>query len=224
MKDYSLTIEERREFILNYLVKDDKIIIAYASDEDIIIPYTKENEKKVLEKMKHQVLKAYPQIEGYKINRVLSKELLTSFFGIDIILTSFFGILSASTGENMLAEVWPFLAVVGTPIVPIGIINICSNGIIKDIEKNKLYLDNEKLISEYYDKIRNNYNYLQSLSQKGIKVIEERDRLTLKEMDLLNLKDLKTLIANIKRMKEFDLNLGSEEKTKPITRTREKDK
>ena len=27
MKDYSLTIEERREFILNYLVKDDKIVI-----------------------------------------------------------------------------------------------------------------------------------------------------------------------------------------------------
>ena len=58
MKDYSKSLEERREFILSYEIKDEQIIINLAKGEPYPIPYTEENLKKVDEKMKFQVRRA----------------------------------------------------------------------------------------------------------------------------------------------------------------------
>ena len=48
MKNYSLNYNEYKMFILNYEIKDDRIIINYADGEKSLIPYTFQNEKKRL--------------------------------------------------------------------------------------------------------------------------------------------------------------------------------
>ena len=58
MNDYTMEKEEQAYFILRYEVDQDKIRIYFASDErgeKYEIPYSLENEKKVLTKMKEQV-------------------------------------------------------------------------------------------------------------------------------------------------------------------------
>ncbi len=46
MKDYSLNIDEKKQYILSYKIENQKIITKLASGESYIIPYTIENEKK----------------------------------------------------------------------------------------------------------------------------------------------------------------------------------
>ena len=58
MKDYTLDSEEAVSFILNYEIKDNQIIVNYANGEHYIIPYTNDNEEKILKKMEDQVYSA----------------------------------------------------------------------------------------------------------------------------------------------------------------------
>lgn len=55
MKDYTLNKEDERTFILNYEVKDNKIIVNFASGKKYEVPYTEEDEKIILTLMKEQV-------------------------------------------------------------------------------------------------------------------------------------------------------------------------
>ncbi len=55
MKNYSLSHENSKTFILNYNIEDNQIIVNLASGEKYIIPYSVDNEKRLLERMKNQV-------------------------------------------------------------------------------------------------------------------------------------------------------------------------
>ena len=59
MKDYTFDKISREKFIKNYNIKDDQIIINLASKEKYVIPYTKENEEKILARMEEQVNSSY---------------------------------------------------------------------------------------------------------------------------------------------------------------------
>ena len=56
MKDYSLNKYDKMDFILNYMIENDQIKIRYADNKTYTIPYTSHNEKKIIKKMKLQVL------------------------------------------------------------------------------------------------------------------------------------------------------------------------
>jgi len=58
MKDYSLNLEDSKTFVLNYTVKDNQITVNLANGENYVIPYTAENEVKLLKRMKTQVLQS----------------------------------------------------------------------------------------------------------------------------------------------------------------------
>lgn len=45
MRDYSLDTERSKTFILKYEINDNKITVYFASGEEYIIFYSKENEK-----------------------------------------------------------------------------------------------------------------------------------------------------------------------------------
>ena len=77
MLDYSLSDFQRSDFILNYDidVTDNTIMVNYANDKSMCIPYTKENEIMLLKRMKNQVLqsgKFYEIVKGEtkKYNRL----------------------------------------------------------------------------------------------------------------------------------------------------------
>ena len=55
MKNYTISNVDAKTFILNYEIKDGQIIINLASKEKYVIPYTEENEKKIIERMEYQV-------------------------------------------------------------------------------------------------------------------------------------------------------------------------
>ena len=52
MRDYSLNLEDSKTFVLNYTIKGNQIIVNLAKGENFIIPYTQENQKKLLEIMR----------------------------------------------------------------------------------------------------------------------------------------------------------------------------
>lgn len=56
MKDYTLNEYDKRDFILNYMIENDQIKIRYADNTTYTIPYTSHNEKRIIKKMKLQVL------------------------------------------------------------------------------------------------------------------------------------------------------------------------
>ena len=56
MKDYSMNIEEQKDFICGYnITKDGKMIVKFATGKPWILPYNEENEQIVLKKMTVQV-------------------------------------------------------------------------------------------------------------------------------------------------------------------------
>ena len=56
MKDYSISSEEKKDFVLGYEpTSDGNIIIKWASGKSWTIPYTKKHEDILLNKMREQV-------------------------------------------------------------------------------------------------------------------------------------------------------------------------
>ena len=58
MLDYTKYLKKTYRFILNYEVINDEIIIHYAKEETLVIPYTKEAEITILMLMKEQIISA----------------------------------------------------------------------------------------------------------------------------------------------------------------------
>ena len=92
MKNYAINKYQEKSFILNYKIIDDKIIINLASSDNYTLPYTKENEIMILERMKDQVLNS----DEY-FNRIKKKEkkhlIITCIIGfITIHLLNIYGI------------------------------------------------------------------------------------------------------------------------------------
>ena len=58
MKNYSINEYQEKTFILNYNIENEEIIVNLASGSNYKLPYTKENEIMILERMKEQVLNA----------------------------------------------------------------------------------------------------------------------------------------------------------------------
>ena len=66
MYDYSENENSRKKFILNYKKNGNQLIVKFANGVRITMPYTKDNEEKLLKKMEDQV-KNYPKlIKKYK--------------------------------------------------------------------------------------------------------------------------------------------------------------
>ena len=199
MKDYTLDKLAQEKFIKNYKVKNDKIIINLASKEKYVIPYTKENEEKVLTKMEEQVNNARIKPIGI-INKFL---------------------VGVSYGALALAL---YLSIVETAIlyfvVAFGLSSfftyqLVSNQIkVKDLEKQRFFLDNRKLIN---DNIKKSPNMTLGLDKKIVTQIERSDEQKIFDINLIDsysLDDLKKLKRNILRFEEFSFD--EEEKDKRL--------
>ena len=197
MKDYTLDKLAQEKFIKNYKVKNDKIIINLASKEKYVIPYTKENEEKVLTKMEEQVNNARIKPIGI-INKFL---------------------VGVSYGALALAL---YLSIVETAIlyfvVAFGLSSfftyqLVSNQIkVKDLEKQRFFLDNRKLIN---DNIKKSPNMTLGLDKKIVTQIEHSDEQKIFDINLIDsysLDDLKKLKRNILRFEEFSFDEEDKDK------------
>lgn len=129
MKDYTLGSSKYKEFILDYEIEDDKLIIKYASGYIEEVVYTNGMLKEVLLKMKEQILEV-KDLE-VKINKKnsLNLRLITVF----LFLSMFF--------------IHPLVhLIISLSMIGIFIGKFCERVfILRDYNKNKLFIENMNL-------------------------------------------------------------------------------
>ena len=219
MKDYTLDSEEAVSFILNYEIKDNQIIVNYANGEHYIIPYTNDNEEKILKKMEDQVYSAQYYDELSK--KILKKSRNWILFCILMIIllktnSSFIPLM-----QNIFIAWFTFN--IGFQIFDIKYVT----KILKDLEKNKILLDNQEKINEM---IKENQNILTNSNEKIKKMVkstpEDKPVFTLNSVEKLKLKELKSVLENIQKEEEFRFDSSSNNETndRPLTLSKSIDK
>ena len=207
MKDYTLTKKEKNDFIKKYRIKNDRIIIYLATGKRYHIPYTKESEQKVLEKMRNQVIKN-DKIEKQVLFDYRLGIVLTIFFAT-ITMTCIFPILPHFIGVLATRPLLVKFLVFINLMLTIGSIITTSDTkeILDDYRKNKLYLENEEKIN---NQVKDNKKVLSNVSVETKNMVdnnqENKKVFDINKMDKVSLKDLKQILENIKHNKEFDFD------------------
>lgn len=204
MKDYTMNKEEKNMFILNYKIKKNNIIIRLASKEKYIVPYTEENEKIILDRMKEQVT------ENIDFEKEASKEyIILTLFTIALAFTTVLlmgkylpSLISHPTLKTLISNIPSFIGLGLTSIS--ALFSVSAQETLEDFRKNKLYLNKEEELNE---KINNNQNLLSNVSTKTKKMVEtateDKPVFDINKIDKVTLKDLKQLLENFKRDEEF---------------------
>ena len=175
MLDYCLTDEKRKDFVLRYEVMCDGLRIYYA---DGVVAETDnyEEEKLILENMKMQVIHANDSMELYKKCESDAKDRLgiaTTGFTELLLLFS-----TSGTGLNPLKVILGLinLGYLGFELKEVHELVKCKR-IIKDIEKNMMFLENESVING-----RDDY----------MKLVK---KVTINDVDGMSLKKVKSMIG-----------------------------
>ena len=141
MKDYTLNKEDERTFILNYEVKDNKIIVNFASGKKYEVPYTEEDEKIILTLMKEQVNNTE------KFEKTAKKKLKVTtgwiiYSIVNIVFDATILLTGSSTAPAVQVICGSLLILSGT-LETYALVDIKTK--LKDLKKNKLFLNYEDL-------------------------------------------------------------------------------
>lgn len=155
MLDYTMNEVERKYFILFYEKTGDKLIVHYASGENKIIPYTIESEQRLLSIMKFQVKDANEFLKRANMSYSYHRASTGLFIAL---IVSGIGIVLITK------DVSKSFYVIGTSVTALSGTSFALSleykrqyeEVLGDIEKNKYFLKNEKLINTYLRKIENN--------------------------------------------------------------------
>lgn len=217
MKDYSMTSEERKDFVLGFnITEEGKIKAKYAEGgEPWPIPYNETNEQILLKKMEDQVR------NSSNFERKMKKVVSTcKTISIDLLWGGMFLGSLAVLGVPL-----PFIllgaSVCISSIIPF-IISINAKIKLKDLESNKRFLE---IKDELNKNVRNNNNALVNVSNKTKKIInnfpENRPIFDINSKDYISSKDMETIIENIARNERFGFDYTNEEQiTRPKTKKR----
>lgn len=218
MKDYTFNNEDKKMFILSYKIKKDNIIIKLASKEKYIIPYSIENEQKILERMKEQITENV-DFERKSIKEYIVLVLITIALGLGTMLIAgklLPGLIANPSIKTLLSNMPTFVVALIT--LTSLVFTESTKSILKDFRKNKLYLEKEE---ELNNKVKDNQNILSNVSNKTKKMVEstpeDKEVFDINKIDKISLKDLKQLLENFKRDDDF----GFDYEPKKLTRTRD---
>lgn len=142
MKDYSLG--KKKNFILNYKVKNDLIIINLANKNTRIIPYSKDKEITILKLMKSQINNNFERNIKKQIN--YSTKLSAVFLGLIALVGSF--ILLTNLPFNIGAIIYSYFAINTGIFIKNSFDIIKYKSLLKDLNKNKLFIENEIIFNE----------------------------------------------------------------------------
>lgn len=180
MKDYTLNKEDERTFILNYEVKDNKIIVNFASGKKYEVPYTEEDEKIILTLMKEQVnnTEKFEKAAKKKL-KVMTRWIIYSIVNIVFVAT----ILLTGSSTAPVVQV-----ICGSLFILSGILKSCVLVDIKiklkDLKKNQLFLDNEDF---FKSKEKTNTDALN-------KEETVRETITLNDIDKMSYNEVKEMV------------------------------
>ncbi len=223
MKNFAMRRKDSKTFILNYKVEDNQIRIHLASKEKYIIPYTLENEKNILGRMKQQVLNA--EAFENKQKKQFSDAIVNLILALFIVGISVY-LLIVNPKNIMIA--WPIVAIsLGGLLSFFAMVAMKkSKKKIKDIYKNRMFIAHEKKLNE---SIKNNQNILYHTSSRTKEVIssmllKKQPAFTFNTVDKMRYQELKQILENIERAEQFGFEYKSEEKSLPKTSTTKKKK
>ena len=219
MKDYSKNLEEKKNFVLNYKiiedtideVKDTIIVVKFATGEEWRIPYTEENEKKVLDKMKKQVDESRELIEKKRTSLIAYKitSIVMAIVAGGTLMYAYFS--NYSTIINVLFSILD-LTFVG--ISAVTLINYLKDKkLIKDYEKNAYFV---KIEEELNNKIKSNENVLSKTSSRTRNMVENvldnsEPVFNINSFNRVPYSDIKQIMCNIKRDEAFGFDYDSDE-------------
>lgn len=201
MKDYSLNNDDRKRFILSYVVENGTIVAKLASGEEYVVSYSEENEQNILNRMKNQANNAIDK--EYKINNQIKKSAIWSCVMLLLIIANAFIYIFDTP------SMFTYLALtLGSLSFVLDSAQVITNLIKKkEIEKLKYFLDNEQMLN---DNVRKNENIFSRVNNKTVQKIQqtpmEKPVFDINTIDNYKLTDLKILRDNIKREFVFGFN------------------
>lgn len=217
MKDYSLNSKDSKTFILNYKVEDNQIVVNLASSENYIIPYTKDNERKILDMMEKQVLDSDKFVS--KQEKRFSSAWKWSIFSGACLATISIILATGNATEPVVSGIFAgwFVFDIATRIY----IMVDSKRKIKDIYKNKMFLNNRELLNE---KVKSNQNILSNVDTKTKELVsstpEDKPVFTINSIDKIKYNELRKILENIKRDEQFGFDYSPDEEERPKVRVR----
>lgn len=196
MKDYSLNYDDSKKFILSYKIENGKIVAKLASGELYKVPYSEENENKIISKMEEQAKHAQ-QKPLNPLDKILA---ISQPSVLPIAIINFL-----NNGGWYYGIILAIIAVGAICYPAKAIINAIKK---KDIKKLNYFLDNKEELNESIEKSE---NMKLGVSKKAIKQIELQKRenkqpFNINNIDNYSLGDLKTLRENIERISTFGFN------------------
>ena len=180
MKDYTLNKEDERAFILNYEVKDNKIIVNFASGKKYEVPYTEEDEKIILTLMKEQVnnTEKFEKTAKKKL-KVMTRWIIYSIVNIVFVATI---LLTGSSTAPVVQVICGSLFILSGILKSCVLVDIKTK--LKDLKKNQLFLDNEDF---FKSKEKTNTDALN-------KEETVRETITLNDIDKMSYNEVKEMV------------------------------
>lgn len=202
MLDYSLSNEEKEDFILYYERKDDKLISHLANGDTKTDIKTLLHELNIINKMEKQVKEYDPEIMEYYEENYKNSILIRS---------SILPVCSLSSvylyDEKMFSiPLYTILVLGSLSLLKKGSEYKITKNIEKDYEKHKLYLDNKKLLSSYlsYD-LRPLNGYSKSILNEAKNNINNKmDTININTIRLMTFEEIKKLVDGAKQREEQD--------------------
>lgn len=206
MKDYSLNDEERKSFVLNYTKEEETITANFADGSSYTVPNTENNENKIEGKMIEQVVSSKGK-EKKLVNSNTANILLICV----VTIASIVGVLSIKNIPTIKAIAFAIGAAT-TLNMPMLIKLAKNNSILKDIQKNRYFVNNQEVINRGIT----NTNVLANSNTK-------EEIITINDIDYrYNYDELKQIVENTERQEQFNFDTFSKEEvsSKPKTKTR----
>lgn len=160
MKNYTTDELKTTTFIERYQQKDEQLIINYADKENSTVSKSIENEKRILEKMKQQVLDSEQSKQEIIGVIQICKFIIITVLILGIVGTSLISYFFAKSIIDTLAVGLVTLLFSAPAYLGMGITIRDQKEILKDIEKNQIFIQNEVLFQTKITKDINNQKHI----------------------------------------------------------------
>ena len=196
MKNYSMNEDEKKLFILDYEIAGGKIIIRFANNTKSIVPYTSDNEKRVLMTMENQAKNSDHFMNKQKIRKSVN----IGTFSIALLYL----ILSISSGVGVLTLMGFISIILPSFVALLSTDNVIDSSLkIEDVRKSILFLKNKESLNT---KINSNENVLINTKLNENDIKDEFSHVTINTIRNAKYKDLQQILENIERNGHFQFD------------------
>ena len=207
MMDFSSRIGEKRFFVLKYKIVEDKIVVYFANGKKIFMPYSIENERKILIKMEEQAKK---YIKKFEMGGPTKKSVLTWDYVALWISGTSICVIPINGAELWELSFLPLLTIVSVTSFLKLVFKVPINKEREELEKIKIYFENEELLKNCINNV-----WMFKDNKKVIKIIKkllkEKNNFDINTIDTMSSEDLNVIKTIVEQYMYFDLIEKTEE-------------